>query len=268
MAAGDREGRVRLAETTRSSTDQPPASLILAHAWSWARSDQETLALESLRRAQRRYPDNFAITQSLVLGRLVEGYPTELELAEGVRFATAAVALNPRAGMTRAILGRGLASQGRFDAAEFEFREAIRLQPDYPNIYTHYGVMLCQASRGDESVAEFRQAIRLKPDWIRARFELAKNLLDLGRVDEAISEYREMIRRDPDNASLHYYLGNFLRDEGRLDEAVASIARRSASIPGRATSAPPRAIRGHPEETRPRRRGALRIPRGDPSRSR
>ena len=100
------------------------------------------------------------------------------------------------------------------------------------------------------------------------RARSSDTLKKLGRGDEALAEFREAIRLKPDDAAAHYSLGNLLRDQGKLDEAVASY-REAVRLDSRAGRiGPATGAREYLEETRPRRRGARRIPRGDPSRSR
>ncbi len=220
MAADDRKGLVRLANDPKL-TEQSPASLVLLTLELEA-IDQEELAVEALRRAQRRFPDNFPISQSLSWALVAPNIKTgKNKHDDGLRFATAAVALNPRAGMTRATLAMALADTGQFEAAELEFREAIRLQPDYPNIHTHYALMLRKVSRIEEAVTELREALRLKPEWTTARMFLESCLRALGRTDEAIGELREAVRNKPEDAVPHFRLGNTLRAQGKPEEAVA-----------------------------------------------
>ena len=53
-------------------------------------------------------------------------------------------------------------------------------------------------SKHDEAIAEYREAIRLKPDFAEAHNNLGNALQAKGKLDEAIAEYREAIRLKPD----------------------------------------------------------------------
>ena len=62
-------------------------------------------------------------------------------------------------------LGIALGRQGKLGPAEAEYREAIRLKPDYADAYLNLGALLCDQKHDYEgAIAAFREAIRLQPD--------------------------------------------------------------------------------------------------------
>ena len=146
-------------------------------------------------------------------------------------------------------LGIALHDQGKLDEAIAEYREAIRLKPDYAEAHYNLGIALSDQGKLDEAIAEYREAIRLKPDSADAHNNLGIALQDQGKLDEAIAEYREAIRLKPDYAEAHNNLGIALQrpgEAGRGDRR--STARRSGSSPTTprptSTSASPCATRG------------------------
>ena len=58
--------------------------------------------------------------------------------------------------------------RARLDEAIAEFREAIRLKPDYAEAHNNLGIALKAQGKLDEAIAEYRAAIRLKPDDVLA----------------------------------------------------------------------------------------------------
>jgi tetratricopeptide (TPR) repeat protein len=118
-------------------------------------------------------------------------------------------------------LGLALWQKGRFDEAFAEYREAIRIKPDYAEAHNALGTALRDTRKADNAMAEYREAIRLRPDFAEAHYNLGCALSDKGRTDEAITEYREAIRLKPDYAEAHCNLGIALRDRGQLDDAIA-----------------------------------------------
>ena len=67
----------------------------------------------------------------------------------------------------------------------------------------------------EEAIAEYREALRLKPDYPEAHANLGNALKDQGKLDEAITECREALRLKPDYAEAHYNLGNALSQPGK-----------------------------------------------------
>ena len=86
----------------------------------------------------------------------------------------------PRGHPTPARLRRWLTStsalplphQGKLDEAIADYREAIRLKPDYLEAHSNLGVALASQGKPEEAIAECREAIRLKPGLAEAHSNL------------------------------------------------------------------------------------------------
>src|SRR4029077_76021 len=101
---------------------QPPARLV-ALGDILARFDLPA-AVEFLRRAQQRHPDDFWINHQLAR-YLKSSKPPRLD--ESIGFYRAAVAVRRESPGAHFNLGNALNDQARSDEAEAEYREAIRL---------------------------------------------------------------------------------------------------------------------------------------------
>ena len=118
------------------------------------------------------------------------------------------------------------------DEAIAEYREAIRLQPDFVHAHCNLGALLCDIKHdADAAAAAFRAAIRLDPDDAPAHYNLGNALRAKGHVDDAIAEYREAIRLDPAFAGAHTNLGSPCWRRGSSMGRSPRTARRSGSIP-------------------------------------
>ena len=192
-------------------------------------------ALDVLRRAQRRYPDDYWLNTELGL-TLLEGSRSGLGVTSiwitsrgtadprfqrAEPYVQAAVALRPRFGSAHLLLATVCLNLGKWDETFHELREALRLQPGDPTIYNCLGLALAAHGEPDEAVGAFREAIRLLPQYGLARANLGELLRNQGKLDEAVAAYREAIRVAPDSASVHERLGLCLATQRKLDEAVA-----------------------------------------------
>lgn len=156
-----------------------------------------------------------------------------------VGLLTAAVLLTYSCGSREAVkhynFGYVLRKQGKFAEAEKEFREAIRLQPDYAEAHELLAVALLEQGKTDEGIAERREAVRLKPGDANFHINLGDALLKQGDTEETIKEYREASRLIPDNVSWdapnHIYLGGQLRNLGKLEEAETEYRKAIRLIP-------------------------------------
>ena len=128
-------------------------------------------------------------------------------------------------------LADALAVSKRYAEAETEYREAIRLAPDFPDYHFYFGQTLAQSGRLAEAIAEFELTLKRKPgDAADAR--CARTGTRPHRAaDEAIVHLQEAIRIDPSLASAHANLGLALASKGDATGALAAYAKRCASIP-------------------------------------
>jgi len=82
----------------------------------------------------------------------------------------------------------------------------------------------------DGAIAEYREAIRLEPDYAEAHNDLGYVLYGKGDVDGAIAEYRAAIRLKPDLVLPHTNLGIALGRKGDVDGAIAALGIRGPSL--------------------------------------
>ena len=80
--------------------------------------------------------------------------------------------------------------RGRRAEAEAEFRETVRLLPDYAEARYNFAVALSQNGKPADAEAQFRAAIRLKPDLAEAHINLGILLQRRGQYADALAAYR------------------------------------------------------------------------------
>ncbi len=87
------------------------------------------------------------------------------------------------------MLGRKGASTSEVVA---EFREAVRLRPDFAEAYNNLGLVLTQADDDSAAIAAFREAIRIRPDYADAHANLGAALISTDG-DQAIVELERAV---------------------------------------------------------------------------
>jgi Flp pilus assembly protein TadD len=118
-------------------------------------------------------------------------------------------------------LGNALDDRGKPAEAIAEYRQALRIKPDDPLVRTNLGDALSDQGKVEEAITEYREALRLKPDYANAHNGLGNALDDQGKPAEAIAEYREALRLKPNHPQAHYNLGSTLKDQGKVEESIA-----------------------------------------------
>ena len=119
--------------------------------------------------------------------------------------------------------GVGLLYSGDAPGALAEFREALRLRPNYANALNNLGAALTELGRGEQALGLFEQARGLEPNDPQVELNAGAAYLQMGRGDEAVAICRRVLERRPDLAAAHLNLGIALADQGSLSEAEACL---------------------------------------------
>ena len=116
--------------------------------------------------------------------------------------------------------------------AEWHFREAIRIRPEYAFGHYNYGNAISAQGRYSEAMDQYRQAIRLMPDHANSHYNLANMLMNFGRMAEAEPELRETIRLQPDHCDAYNNLGVLLLRRNDVAGAAESFRGAIRVCPG------------------------------------
>ena len=123
-------------------------------------------------------------------------------------------------------LGIMLLDHGQTDEAIGQFRQAIKLRPEYPDAHYNLGNALVKKGQPDEAIREFQEAIRLKPDDVEAHVNLGVALDNRGRFEEAVTQYQAALQPKPDDAETLNDLGYLWVQRGEnLDQARELIEK-------------------------------------------
>lgn len=114
---------------------------------------------------------------------------------------------------------------GDFTTAEPLYRDALRQQPEHPDLWHLFALCLHQLGRPAEALSAADRAITL---WgAVAEFHNTRGMIlrALGRLTDAASAYRRAIALEPRSGDAHFNLGNTLQAAGRLEEALGCYQR-------------------------------------------
>ena len=165
-------------------------------------------------------------------------------LFKQARFAESAesyrAAVNHRENYVAALINLSSASKecGDVDAARAILDDVVRRNPDSPRAHNSLGVLFEQLGQGNDAAKEFREAIRLSPDYANAYYQLAQ-LRGQGLADEEVEAVERLIDKpgtlDDQRMPLAFALACAYEDRGDhdrsffyLDKAKALKSKRSA----------------------------------------
>jgi Flp pilus assembly protein TadD len=119
--------------------------------------------------------------------------------------------------------GTSLLCASRFAEAEAALREALRLQPEDPDVLNNLGTAIWQQGRPAEASAYYLRAHQYNPKDHGILNNLGISLWDQGHPDRAVAFYRRALGLRPDSFDTRMNLGVSLSDLGDFDEALASL---------------------------------------------
>src|SRR5262249_22070578 len=154
-----------------------------------ARAGSVETAVDVLKQAQRRHPNDFWLNHEL-------GFHLT-DPAEAAGFYRAALALRPGRPGGPYNLCKALLRPDKLDDPEAEYRRAISLQKDYVLPYNNLGVVLLRKDKKEEAIAQFRKALEVQPDHPASLNNLATTLQELGRSGEALTFLEKITRQQP-----------------------------------------------------------------------
>jgi len=134
------------------------------------------------------------------------------------------------------LLGRTLASLGRFPEARNAYTHAITLAPDNASLHAEYGEVLVLAAQGTvtpAAAAEFSKA----PDDPRSRYYAAEAALQQGDPVAARQKFRALLASAPADAPWRQTVADRLAELSPNDAAMLSVPSAPASAASAAAAA-------------------------------
>jgi tetratricopeptide (TPR) repeat protein len=107
---------------------------------------------------------------------------------------------DPASWMGHTALGALLGLRGDLINAEYHYREAVRLNPEFGPARFNLGGLLANQGRFAEAIPHMREDVRLEPYSLDAYLNLGKALLYNGQGEEAITWFREAVAKWPNEA--------------------------------------------------------------------
>ena len=218
MLAGDGTLLADLAEQGEVNAS-PVTVTVLALALNRAGRRRESL--EVLRAAQRRHPGDFGLLSGLGIA-LGKG---EAGVEEGLRYATAALAVRPESAVANLSLGASLWQSGRLHDAIASCRRALELDPKYAFAHFILGRLLERTDKRVEAIVNYRRALEIDPNYVSAHNKLGDALWKQGELQEAVTCFRRLLELVPKSAVAHNNLGVPLSKQGKWDEAIKCFRR-------------------------------------------
>jgi tetratricopeptide (TPR) repeat protein len=119
-------------------------------------------------------------------------------------------------------------AQKQFSPAENEYRQAIQINPDFPDAYYRLGLLQIQQEYPAAARQSFARAVDLAPKNLDARLHLGDLLVSSTQYGEARQQAEAVLQQDGRNAGAHRLLGQvalhqmqYVPAETELKESIA-----------------------------------------------
>ena len=152
-----------------------------------------------------------------------EIFETQTRYAEAIPEYRKAIELNPNAPDLHFRLGRATLLQSHdskaLDEAAAEFQSELKLSPEDTASEFQLGQIAFIKNNYAEAKTHFERALSLSPNFVQAQISLAKMYLGEKNYEEAIRLLTRATQTQPFNESAHYNLLTAYRNAGQLDKA-------------------------------------------------
>ena len=126
---------------------------------------------------------------------------------------------------------RAAEKSGDFSAAENVYQQAVRLDPENPEVLKRLGVLEQTELKFNESIAHFKAALSRDANYPETNFFLGVSYLGLGDLPNAMQSLERELRTPKPHPKCRYYLGITLESAGHTDEAITEFNKALADNP-------------------------------------
>jgi len=118
-------------------------------------------------------------------------------------------------------------TQKQFSDADKEYREAIRIDPDFAGAYYRLGLLQIEQQHPTAATQSLSKAVDLDPKNLDARLQLGELLVSSTQYSEAQKQAQTVLQQDGENAAAHRLLGQiamhqmqYVPAENELKQAI------------------------------------------------
>lgn len=131
-------------------------------------------------------------------------------------------------------LGNIYTIKGDLNAALDAYNTSIALKNTNFEMFIKRGFVKNFLNRNEDAIPDFREAIKLNPDYPMTYTLLSKNLFDAERYDEVLEISDEALAKNPGNADLVFYKGVSLYKIQKYQQVIEVLQEALKLNPGRA----------------------------------
>lgn len=94
-------------------------------------------------------------------------------------------------------IGRLYLKKDLYDEAIMNFEQAVKLNPDFYEVYNDLGIAYGKKGLIDKAINEFQVSLKINPDYAVAHYNMGITFEGIGFYKKALSEYQIALELDP-----------------------------------------------------------------------
>ncbi|XP_026727390.1 transmembrane and TPR repeat-containing protein 4-like [Trichoplusia ni] len=124
-----------------------------------------------------------------------------------------------------------LKNQKQFGEAEFFFRSAVKLKRDFPAAWMNLGILLANTNRFEESEQAYKTAISYRRKYPDCFYNLGNLYLEMNKTEEAIDSWFQAINENPKHILAWTNVMALMDNTGQIDRALKVIPKVLTELP-------------------------------------
>lgn len=188
----------------------------------------------------QRFKDIWKIITLLVAGTIltlsVATYTRNNVWQSWISIWSDATAKSPGKARAHNVLGIGYFYSLKFDDALREYREAVRLKPDFIEAYYNMGLVYKEKKQYEESLNMFFKVLSISAfnaDQFALYYnEIGINYSELGGLDQAVKAFASAVENNPDSSEFRNNYAFALMTKGNREEALLEFQKVLKVNPG------------------------------------
>jgi tetratricopeptide (TPR) repeat protein len=125
-------------------------------------------------------------------------------------------------------------AQQNFTAAEEQYKQALGISPDNPEVLKRLGILYQTEVKLPDSLAAFEKVLASQPQYPQTNFYIGVSYFALNNYESAIGAFNKELETPHPHPKCRYYLALALESEGRTGEAVTQLDKLVAENPKQA----------------------------------
>ena len=131
-----------------------------------------------------------------------------------------ATELNPNYAEAHNNMGNALKEQGKLEAATKAYQCALNINPNYAEACNNMGNALKDHGNLNAAIEQYQLALNINPNYAEAHNNMGIALIEKGNLDGAIKAYKRALKIKPNYAEAYSNIGNILLQRGEVDTAI------------------------------------------------